>query len=329
MSSVTIAYSHKGGFWKTKYSYLSNWFARVGKSFFSSQGGTPTESSVWKHNSNTAPRTSYYLGLDGTPIGSGISVSFNKNVSQNKIYKSFSIEGSSNITGVNSFVVNSDNETSKTSSVGPIKDKGGILYGHIGLSPTTFDGSNISLIGEITSDALVDPNLEDDKSVYFYMKGNNLSTSSVSNALFFGSGQSFYDSTNGAGLNLSSATSSTTVAGTKAANIAVSQDVEDPTTFTPHYDPVDDGTAVLRGREVKLTAASSEEATAFKEALDAVQVTVGGTEKIFLYEMSLEAINGAPPRGQYAQLNVSLGSQPYELYGLNLNYEPTDLDHSK
>lgn len=327
MSNITIAYSHKGGFWKTKYSFLSSWFARVGKAFYSSKSDA-SEEPVWRHNDNSVPRTAYYMAEGGTPIGSGISASFNKNVSQNKIYKSFSIEGSNNIVGANSFVVNSDSGTPKTSSVGPIKDKGGILYGHIGLSPTTFDGSNISLIGEITSDALVDPNSEDDTFVYFYMKGNNLSTSSLSNALFFGSGQSFYDSATGASLTLSSATASTTVTGTKVANIAVSQDV-DPTIFTAHYDPDDDGTAVLRGREVKLTAATSAQATGFNTALAAVQAAVGVTEKVFLYEMSLEAINGAPPRGQYAQLNVSLGSQPYELYGLNLNYEPTDLDHSK
>jgi hypothetical protein len=161
------------------------------------------------------------------------------------------------------------------------------------------------------------------------MNGNNLSTSSVTNALFFGSGQSFYNSNSGASLDLSSDTASTTVAGTKVANIAVSSDVEDPTVFTPHYDPANDGSGVLRGREVKLTAATSDQATAFKTALAAVQASVGGTQKIFLYEMSLEDINGSPPRGQYAQLNVSLGSEPYELYALNLNYEPTDLDHTK
>ena len=176
--NTTIAYSHKGGFWKTKYSFLSSWFARVGKAFYSSKSDA-SEEPVWRHNDNSVPRTAYYMAEGANPIGSGISASFNKNVSQNKIYKSFSIEGSSNISGVNSFVVNSDSGTPKTSSVGPIKDKGGILYGHIGLSPTTFDGSNISLIGEITSDALVDPNAEDATFVYFYMNGNNLSTSSL------------------------------------------------------------------------------------------------------------------------------------------------------
>jgi hypothetical protein len=48
-----------------------------------------------------------------------------------------------------------------------------------------------------------------------------------------------------------------------------------------------------------------------------------------LLEITPQEINGAPPRGQYAQADIALGSAPYELFSLNVNYEPTDLDHSK
>jgi hypothetical protein len=81
MSNITIAYSHKGGFWKTKYSFLSSWFARVGKAFYSSKSDA-SEEPVWRHNDNSVPRTAYYMAEGGTPIGSGISASFNKNVTQ-------------------------------------------------------------------------------------------------------------------------------------------------------------------------------------------------------------------------------------------------------
>lgn len=315
MSSTTIAYSHKGGFWKTKYTFVASWMARVGKLFYSGDK-TATTQAAWRHNSDTAQRTAYYIAPETTPIGSGISVSFNKNVSQNKIYKSFSLEGSNNISGANSFVVNQDSGRPKVSSVGPIKDIGGILYGHIGLSTTTFDGSNISLIGEITSEALVDPNTEDGALAYFYMKGSGLSTSATINTLFFGVGESFYNSSTGAALTINSSTISSAMTGAKLAQVKPSSDV-DPTNFS----------SIVGGREVKLTAASAGDASAFKSALDAVQSNTGG--RVFLYEMTSEAINGAPPRGQYAQLNVALGYEPYELYALNLNYEPTDLDHSK
>jgi len=50
---------------------------------------------------------------------------------------------------------------------------------------------------------------------------------------------------------------------------------------------------------------------------------------VTLLEVTPQNINGAPPRGQYAQADIALGSDPYELYSINVNYEPTNLDHSK
>lgn len=310
MSSVTIAYSHKGGFWKTKYSYLSSWFAKVGRAFYSGKASA-VEEPVWKHNSNTAPRTAYYMADDGTPIGSGISVSFNKNVSQNKIYKSFSIEGSNNIVGANSFVVNSDSGYEKTSSVGPIKDKGGILYGHIGLSPVTLDGSNIAILGEITSDVIADA---EETVAYFYMKGQDLSSTGVATKFFFMQKQLFYDSVTGAPLDISAGITSTSLLGSSG-SIRPSAET-DPAYFSE----------ISGGREVKFTAVDKDNREAFKTSVNLLRADGA---PIFVYQITLEAINGAPPRGQYAQLNVGLGSEPYELYALNLNYEPTDLDHSK
>jgi acetyl-CoA carboxylase carboxyltransferase component len=128
MSNTTIAYSHKGGFWKTKYTFVAGWMARVGRLFYSGDK-TPTTQAAWRHNSDTAKRTAYYIDPGTTPIGSGISVSFNKNVSQNKIYKSFSIEGTSNINGANTFVVNSDSDDVKSGSMGRLTNKGGYCMG--------------------------------------------------------------------------------------------------------------------------------------------------------------------------------------------------------
>ena len=38
---------------------------------------------------------------------------------------------------------------------------------------------------------------------------------------------------------------------------------------------------------------------------------------------------GDTMRGQYAEAHFTFPAQPFELYSLNLNYEPTSLDHSK
>ena len=151
--SITVAYSHKGGFWKTKYSFLSSWFGRVGRMFFSGKTESSTNP-VWRHNSDDVPRTSFYqLPLDDgsftQAIGSGLSVSFNKEVSKNKIYKAFSLEGSGNFAGGNTFTVNADSTNERETSMGPLTNKGGINYGHIGLSTTIADGSSIKQLGTI------------------------------------------------------------------------------------------------------------------------------------------------------------------------------------
>ena len=47
-----------------------------------------------------------------------------------------------------------------------------------------------------------------------------------------------------------------------------------------------------------------------------------------LFAISDPSINGDFLRGQFAEAYMSLGTEPFELYSLNLYYEPTTLDHS-
>ena len=48
-----------------------------------------------------------------------------------------------------------------------------------------------------------------------------------------------------------------------------------------------------------------------------------------LFSVTPASINGDDLKGQTADATVLLGNQPYELYALNVEYSPTDLDHSK
>ena len=73
-----------------------------------------------------------------------------------------------------------------------------------------------------------------------------------------------------------------------------------------------------------------EEAGGYSDAFDTFEQYLGTIQgSATLLEITPQEINGAPPRGQYAQADIALGSAPYELFSLNVNYEPTDLDHSK
>ena len=66
------------------------------------------------------------------------------------------------------------------------------------------------------------------------------------------------------------------------------------------------------------------------QSTDVTAIGAGEYTKIVtLCEITPQDINGAPPRGQYAQAEIVFGNQPYELFALNVNYETTDLDHSK
>lgn len=51
------------------------------------------------------------------------------------------------------------------------------------------------------------------------------------------------------------------------------------------------------------------------------------TKRYALYQVNENAVFGDEPRGQYCDLTIALGSEPFEMYALNLNYEMTSLDH--
>jgi hypothetical protein len=296
---TTIAYSNKGGYWKTKYTWFASFMEKVGRKFFTSSidgASTLTDypsSLVWKHNLNDdAKRTNYYDEVGG----SGVSVSFNDRVSSNKIYKSISLEGTSNIQdeSFNTFVVNADNNPAKQFSMGRIKDKGGILYGHIGLSNTLLDGSNVKVIGSADVSSLEEGPLD---AIVFESGDYNFrqKTESVTNNskfLFF-SNNSFYN------LDFQEVSLSE---GSSFAEVSA---------------------------DIASLSSSADGSVSFEKDGGFSMLLNPGLQTVNVIEITPQEINGAPPRGQYAQADIVLGSQPYELYAINVNYEPTDLDHSK
>ena len=296
---TTIAYSNKGGYWKTKYTWFASFMEKVGRKFFTSSidGASTSEgypsSLVWKHNEDDDTKRPNYYNQVG---GSGVSVSFNDRVSSNKIYKSISLEGTSNIQdeSFNTFVVNADNNPAKQFSMGRIKDRGGILDGHIGLSNTLLDGSNVKVIGSADVSSLEEGFLD---AIVFESGDYNFrqKTESVTNNskfLFF-SNNSFYN------LDFQ--------------NVSLSE-----------------GSSFAEvSADVASLSSSADGSVSFEKVGGFNMLSNPGLQTVNVIEITPQEINGAPPRGQYAQADIVLGSQPYELYSINVNYEPTDLDHSK
>ena len=294
----TVAFNTKTGDWNTRYSFLPDCYSFLNKLFFSTVT-TLTSNISWLHNSDRVRRTSYY----GSVEGSGISIAFNDNVSNNKIYKAFSLEGTNNINGANAFIVNSDNLPNKNYSIGELKDKGGILYGHVGQSVSMLAGGNLELVGLI--DSVDYSGGADFMRLEITTTENDLLPSHPDSLYIVGDivdGSIVFESFFG---ELESSINSNFVEFTE----------NDLQNVARNFD----GSAVqqLEGSYTRLL--TLDDFTGFSPS---------SIEGKLLFEVNPSNIYGDAPRGQYAEAVVSLGSAPYELYSLNIDYEPTNLDHS-
>ena len=328
--STTIAYNHKGGYWKTKYTFFASFMQSVGRKFFSSPtagatvAGGRAQDLLWKHNSDDdSKRANFY----GVPSGSGMSVAFNDKVSSNKIYKSFSIEGTNNISGsaINTFVVNSDNNPNKQFSIGPVKDKGGILYGHIGLSNTLLDGSNIRPVGTISPQPAEDP-LDDIPAI--------ISVPGVTPGVLVAPVNNFSSSSPDSSVGSVSDPKTKYIllgADNKLYSI-LGEEITESIASGINYS--DEALGLAR---IYTVPAYTNNVNFFSFNDEAVPVFYATSDlnisnlnqKFTLLEITPQNINGAPPRGQYAQAELFFGTEPYEIFSFNVNYETTDLDHSK
>ena len=313
--SVTISYSHKGGYWKTQYTYFSSFMQRLGRKFFTSPisgtGASEENSLVWKHNSDdNTKRCSYY----GNQIGSGFSVTFNDNVSSNKIYKSISLEATSNVgsSGVNSFISNLDNQPIKTFSTGPLSEKGGIMYAHIGQTNTTIDNSNLNVVGTMTTVG-AQPSWSG--------AGSNAGMTLAAGSFSLSQNRSSVVSTADNGTITRKSKYLAMASDGSLFDLAYRPITVDETFSYSNLNTFPSYIQLLDGGGVRFSASS--------QALSGVTALPWSEESYTILEVTQEVINGAPPRGQYAQAEFLLGTEPYEIYAINVNYEPTGLDHSK
>lgn len=322
MASKTIAFDNKNRFWKSEYTYSTTCFGNINKKFISFSQTTGTgNNQCWKHEDNS-PLNTFYGGNQET---SSIGVSFNDNVSTNKIYKSLSIEGSRTAipsSDLNIFRANSDNERDKISTLGAVTEKGGILYGHVGnIGRNT--SSNISVVGKIEEVLEADSSYTDTSGgtlisenwAKFIIKNGNFNNVSRNSRFFIlkANGESGYLAV---GQALPGIWGFST-----ASPISLDGDLADSVNnaYTPQGDDEDyliKNGIIIRG----------------KYNSNALQNLIEPQEGLILCAASPSNINGEQPKGQYAEsffiMNPGSG-KGFEINAFNLNYEVTDLDHSK
>ena len=162
----TISFHNTSNYWKTRYSYAPSCMMNLNKLFFTS----PQEKTmydgrkmIWRHNDSSNDFNQFYAsGEHSSP--SALGVSFNgyankrtkgssNSSSSNKLYKSFSIEGSGQALslGYSLFKVSNNSEYNVldgTHSFTPLVRRGNAIYGEIG-KEQALTGTNIKTIGRI------------------------------------------------------------------------------------------------------------------------------------------------------------------------------------
>lgn len=161
----TIAFNNSANYWKTRYSYTPSCMMNLNKLFFTS----PKEKNfndgnlmIWRHNDSSSGFNTFFAS-EGHSLPSAVGLSFNgytktkissgNNTSSNKIFKSFSIQGSNqNLNLGNSLFAVNNNSTIETlvdnHRITPLTRKGNAIYGEIG-KERALTGTNIKAIGRI------------------------------------------------------------------------------------------------------------------------------------------------------------------------------------
>jgi hypothetical protein len=260
---------------------------------------------LWRHDDG-AGFNSFY---GDQPVASAIAVSFADFPSINKIYKAVSIEGTSNITGSSIFQANSSSQASQlnASSVGPIVERGGINYAHIGRVVKQTTGDALKLVGKIeTITSLYDQDEQYGYDEDLFPTALYIEVSPLGGGITFGGGNPGYE--------LAVMTPDGVQNLLAENNIDLLETPNNEINIVP-----------LANNSAYIVTYNPQQTT---EA-QIVSFFNSNQDSLYLIENSDVAINGDDPKGQYADMLISFGSDDFEVFALNAEYEAYDLDHRK
>lgn len=336
----TFAFSNKGNYWKTRYSFLPCQYSTINKSLYS----YPV--TVDSGTDDSEPKSIPYLHQYGAQIcrwygtqsTSAVSFTFNDNVSANKVFRSLSIEGTNNLNPTALLSVNNSRDPSQIKNTQAIRfnAKGGILYsGLSGSNQRT--NKNVTTLGTIRRTDAIDYNsgrlilsLEMD-----WVRGakakiyNGLTQTTGLYTVNYNDAGAITKFTFPAPVGSPVSVANWQAGDSTIFNTAVggfSTNFLGPNQFLVAIDFND---IVAAGFLGSIPANIS----------DASSVLVGQAgdtwgfgplgNGITLVALTPDDVNGAKPQGQYADLVVGLGTGDYEVFAFNAYYEPNTLDHSK
>lgn len=330
----TIGFNNKSNKWTSKYTYAASCFGRVNNKFFSSPANPTTngsyDSPIWEHD-----KSSDYNKFYGTASPSKFSVTFADNPSQNKIYKSLSLEGTKNLNG--SFcVVKTSNNLDKDGSpdtnvnVDIVRNINGTSYGPVGRDRTMVPGKTFVILGRVMRNRF----------------GNGVEsvaadTEGTHRAYF----KVFLDPTTG----ITPQVHQNEVARMKVAAMAISNDVATVFYGESGSEPLSSVTGqpfstispkstslALLNQNKKVSAYSSIDNSFNYDSTDSgLSIAINGlvslTDDVYLVGLVNPEFAGDTARGQYVECSVEVPASKgyFEVFCANLNYEPIQLAHDK
>jgi len=308
----TIAFDNKRNFWKSRYSYVASCFANLNKSFFSSPRNF-TNSPLYSFDSQmyTVGNTQFHSGV---AVGSSIDLVFNNNPSSNKVYKSVSLEGSSNMGGANTFKVNNSPNPSqlKTTAVGLVQEMGGIVYGQIGKEITVGDGT-LRILGVVRSSTPLSTLLENTDVTVFDLVGTVPAGYTARHIQIESSGLRPISSSSSVKYLLTSLNGN--------GDPGIPSSITTDTMFESVSDTI--------------IGIGPNGPSWYANGLIVFDAPGGGgsfEEGDIVHEITQGDINGDDPKGQYAEGNFALmdmtDNSDWELYAVNVEYESTDYSHA-
>jgi len=362
----TIGFSHKNKTWTSRYSYVASCMGAVNKSFISSPAApdfnAQQTSPIWVHNS---PNSGDYNKFYGARHPSMISASFSQTPSQNKLIKSASIEGSKNLDDcIIQFSTQDDLDSngSTTVSLSQAQEVNGTTYMPIPKSPFQQVGRALQVLGVIDNSSMLENPavLASDPAEVEVPEGgredavnsgrkrfNNqylsvkVKDGFVNNSIYFDdttpSYYVFFQFSESAGITFPSSVFAITnsVGATDAfASLALGEQVT--------YSNVFSDSAFLTGTNMPADSgipnydAATSRFNVNIGQMDSANVAFSANTSLaegtwYLGSFSHEKFTGDFQRGQTSEAAILFPKDMgyFELYAMNLNYEPLALSHDK
>lgn len=356
--TMTVAFKTSANAWTSRYSFDTSCFAHVDNVMVTFNTEVDGGGDIVYTHDVDANKNSFYGGVSDSQF----TVSFNDNPSKNKVYKAVSLEGANLSEASSSFVANLSpdfNQAREGQVFESFLEKGGVFYGGLTKSNLTDPTNNLKAVAGIrrVKRLTSTPGPTSANNGLLSFQGYTVQQDSF-NKIFFevtpyphykqlgsASGDQVVSkyvlgflTENGVELRaprvdinpdftFSLDTESDLVSGRQETFANQPDGLVNTSGVSKYRDHI-----VVRANDSLVgnvpfgVSANFYKVTAFVNAMNDY---ISDGNEVMLFMITDDRINGADPRGQYGDLTVSIPAEDFEIFAVNMEYSPTELDHSK